>query len=138
MPQLDANTFLYQYVGVISVLFVLYILLGYVALPILLRAISLRNKFLINQSGTDTLNMVSSFNAAALHVNSVTNFSKLITSVVLNFSKSVVELVTLFSISFSTVNVNNGSSTKIDSVIFFSESFLIYLVLFLESDEELI
>jgi len=47
MPQLDANTFGYQYFGIIIVLISVYTILSYLVLPILLRATLVRSNFLM-------------------------------------------------------------------------------------------
>ena len=44
MPQLDINTFIFQYVSLVSLLTIVYFLMSYVVLPQILRALILRNK----------------------------------------------------------------------------------------------
>src|SRR5687767_13304138 len=46
MPQLDSNTFIYQYVGIIVLLALVYYALSYMILPILLRSTLIRTMLL--------------------------------------------------------------------------------------------
>jgi hypothetical protein len=46
MPQLDPNTFFYQYVAIIGLLIIVYGVLSYIVLPLILRAIIIRNNFI--------------------------------------------------------------------------------------------
>ncbi len=46
MPQLDINTFLYQYIGITSLLLLTYVMLSYLVLPLVLREICVRSRFL--------------------------------------------------------------------------------------------
>jgi hypothetical protein len=60
MPQLDPNTFIYQYVGVVFLLILIYSILSYIVLPLLLRLMLIRNLFLTTrQTSTDLINTVS-------------------------------------------------------------------------------
>lgn len=60
MPQLDPNTFIYQYIGIIILLLTVYTILSYIVLPILLRLMLVRNLFLTTrQTLTDLGNTVS-------------------------------------------------------------------------------
>lgn len=98
MPQLDPNSFIYQYFGILSILVVSYILLTYVALPILLRIILVRKYFsarLQNNSNNfmSTASLTTAYikdNAAALIVSyKFSNFLNLALSNILTTAYSL-------------------------------------------------
>lgn len=61
MPQLDINTFSNQYLGIIFVFVFVYFLLGYAILPMTLRLIMFRSKFLeSNQMLDSSLSVIDS------------------------------------------------------------------------------
>ncbi len=91
MPQLDSNTFIYQYLGIIVLFILVYVTLSYFVLPILLRLMLIRNLFLATrQTLTELINVTTPAYAPAIALNSPTHNEQLINSV----SSSVVNLST--------------------------------------------
>lgn len=104
MPQLDANTFTYQYFGIIFILFTAYTLLSYIALPALLRVIIVRDLFLkISKSSLNLTNLLS---------NRVINTSILVDPFVSIFSFKISKLINFF---LNKLSVTNSFLTSIFS-----------------------
>jgi len=136
MPQLDPNTFLYQYTGIIILLITVYTLLAFVVLPVILRAMIIRNNFLVSGiNRTESFKTLDFFIQRALvlrtptYINSVANlffknFTKLLNTLI-SYKKSAL-IVPFLGVS----NVLGNSTLS-------EEAFLIYLTLFFLNDEEI-
>jgi hypothetical protein len=81
MPQLDPNTFIYQYIGIIAVFIAVYSMLSYVFLPVLLRATLIRNLFLTTrQTISETLLVISAPFQNSLGLKHVIFFPSIVTA----------------------------------------------------------
>jgi hypothetical protein len=87
MPQLDPNTFIYQYIGVVFLLIVIYTILSYVVLPTLLRLMLIRNNFLTTrQTSTELVSIVSTNYQQLVSFKNPTRSLSLLDNVVINVS----------------------------------------------------
>lgn len=133
MPQLDANTFIYQYVGIITLLVVVYYLLSYVVLPVLLRS-SLIRSALLNSSLTGNTPLSSpSLQLSSLGMNS---------SSALSLFENVLSHVTKITKSSTSRNgamtsYSSRSSTPAGAASIITEvNFTTYLSLFIQAAED--
>lgn len=133
MPQLDANTFIYQYIGIISIFAIIYITLSYLVLPIILRLITFRAKFLdSNQALGESLSSVSPFYKNSLILSSplVNHFYNQLNSLVIR-SSTVLNTLLIVLVGNSTKNFESSVNiTKVISSYFvLSSDFYVMLAL---------
>jgi len=136
MPQLDMNTFSYQYVGVIVLVLIVYTILSYIVLPILLRLMLVRNLFLLNQQKVADLLQLSNFNYQQVILTHKPLYTNFLTGVILN---SVTKVIKNF-IGLLTTTLS-GSSNLTSSVmglkyILTTDLSLSYLILLLSIELE--
>lgn len=138
MPQLDVNTFWYQYIGIVTTLIVVYMLLSYVALPILLRVLVYRDTFLKTQQSTTELAVLSSsVHTPVLSLKETnTSFDGVLTTSAQALASKLSALLTF--VKATAVETSNtvsriNLSTKSAGL---SALALAYLVLFLVIDEQ--
>jgi hypothetical protein len=135
MPQLDPNTFIYQYLGVIILFILAYTLLSYIILPTLLRAILFRNLFLAENTVTANLLSVA---ASDYRYMFLSNKADQIPGLFNNFFASKFQLLNKL---FVWNNLNIGSvsvSADTSSVMLvglFTNQFILYLNFFLLVDD---
>jgi len=136
MPQLDVNTFSYQYVGVITLFILVYTILSYVVLPILLRLMLVRNFFLLAQQKISDLLQISNLNYKQIIVTQKPLRINFITGIILtNTIKLLKNFVALVNTTiFNTPASYNTIFFKHVLVTDFALSYLI-LVLSIELDE---
>lgn len=130
MPQLDSNTFIYQYAGIITLLIAVYFILSYIVLPILLRLMLIRNLFLATrQTSTDLVNVVSNnYQQLVSLKNPSRNFS-LTNNFIKSFTFLLSNWLTLLTTTLTLKKENSDSTLNL--VLTAQESVTNYLILFL-------
>lgn len=130
MPQLDSNTFIYQYAGIITLLIAVYFILSYIVLPILLRLMLIRNLFLATrQTSTDLVNVVSNnYQQLVSLKNPSRNFS-LTNNFIKSFTFLLSNWLTLLTTTLTSKKENSDSTLNL--VLTAQESVTNYLILFL-------
>jgi len=134
MPQLDSNTFIYQYIGVIITLSLIYIILSYIVLPLLLRSIFIRSAFLLlSATSTETTRLTVS-ERAFMHVKSKTLVFTLPSLLLVQLSYKVGTLIViLLNYLKNRTTVNSTTSSSLMGTMFAFVT-LNYLILFLSFD----
>lgn len=143
MPQLDANTFLAQYLVIASVLIIVYTTLSYVILPILLRLMLVRNNFLalVNSvSNTSSVSAISTpLTSAQLRVYEKSVYvNRLLNKILLKEGTLGVILFKLVQRVSVENNVNSqlSYSNTVGAFLYGDSSLLMYLIMFLILDSE--
>jgi hypothetical protein len=136
MPQLDPNTFIYQYVGIIVLLIVVYTTLSYIVLPTLLRLMLVRNLFLsTRQTLSELVNTVLPSYQQVISLKAPIRSSRLSNSVLANLSIITTQWLNLVaSTLFDVINVSVNKDTAVTygaSVSILNEATIDYFILFL-------
>lgn len=138
MPQLDVNTFLNQYAGVILTLLITYIILSYIVLPILLNINLVRTRLTHIKSNSNEKNSLMNrselVSTGSLKVSNLLDGAK---EQINRFSHSLVILTT-------TAGTRSNNSTNLDFNKFLSvddsqaplTSYFAYLAEFTYCDDE--
>jgi hypothetical protein len=135
MPQLDINTFFYQYVGIIILLLSVYYLLSYIVLPVTMRAVIFRSRFLdVKKEDANSILLVvhDIKDSVALTSRAIITIGAFRSSLLLNAARL-----------FSKLLISNGSNNQFNrgfrSRIVSSSTILglstVYLVLFFGLDD---
>lgn len=131
MPQLDSNTFIYQYLGIVTLLLAVYFVLSYIVLPILLRLMLIRNLFLTTrQTSTDLANVVSNnYQQLVSLKNSGRNFS-LANNFITHFTSLLTNWLNIVTVTLTSTGTITSNAT-LNLVSAASENVTNYLILFL-------
>lgn len=136
MPQLDPNTFTYQYIGVISLLVIAYVTLSYIVLPIILRLMLVRGSFLTTkQNLSDLLNSIPPEQQFTASLKTPINSASLTNQVIGGLSLISYNSINLILTKLIPSNSISSAST-IAANAGFSEFSLDYLILLLTADAE--
>jgi len=135
MPQLDTNTFIYQYSGVITTLILLYIILSYIVLPVLLRSLFIRAAFLFLSVRSTEFSRLSTSEKVFIHVKPKASIFSLASLFFIRLSYKLHSLIKLFLNFFraDTLITNTSSSGLVTSSVFVFVT-INYLVMFLSLD----
>lgn len=136
MPQLDPNTFINQYFGIIVLFVIVYSLLSYIVLPLTLRALLLRNRFLELGRTTSELNTtLSVYRELSLTSPGSTRASGLLTNLFLSVTTRALILINTVRPTPSISNVNYFHEATVTSL--FGLTYLSLFIL-LDTDETII
>jgi len=136
MPQLDINTFSYQYVGIIVLVLIVYIILSYIVLPILLRLMLVRNLFLLNQQKVADLLQLSNFNYQQIILTHKPLYTNFLTGAILNSAAKVIKnFISLLTTTLSGSSNLTSSVVKLKYILTTDLS-LSYLILLLSNELE--
>lgn len=133
MPQLDINTFSYQYIAIILLLILVYTTLSYIVLPLLLRLMLIRNSFLLSQQKLSGILMFSSPTAAQLLVSKKPIYVNYLLNTILgSIAPTAHYLSTLLKSTLSFTKGNRVYSCT--GFYFVNDAVFNYLILFLSID----
>jgi hypothetical protein len=147
MPQLDINTFGYQYTGILILLLIVYVVLSYIVLPSLLRVIYIRSKYSESVSSVKDLAIFISelsFPVLALTTRSPTLLSRGLSCFTLKASatlKNIVSLLTVVSTSRSLVPTGTNAQQNLNAYCLNpvpASVFYLGLLLFLDPNSDAI
>jgi hypothetical protein len=118
MPQLDINTFGYQYTGILILLITMYVILSYVVLPSLLRVIFIRSKYSESVSNAKDLAVFISevnFPSLALAERSAILLSRGLSAFALKISATLKNITSLLNVVAVISTGSNELSNRFNS-----------------------
>jgi hypothetical protein len=137
MPQLDINAFIYQYVGIIILLIIIYTTLSYIVLPILLRLMLIRNAFLLTQKKlTDILQLTAPTYQHLLVSKRPLYINFLLNNIILHSVNTIKNLLNFLNCIVANLTNLAVISNNKNGTLFLHEFTLSYLILLLAMEIE--
>jgi len=135
MPQLDTNTFIYQYTGIITTLILVYVLLSYIVLPLLLRALIIRASFLTSKAAVLATRFLTPVEQNFFNTNSPSIIFTVFSQLAHATTKKIINTQVLINYFFSASRIESLNSINNTTMyLFIIPASINYIILFLMAD----